>query len=119
MIRAGKTFFDTDYLFRVPSGRFVRLPVPARADVVDVIDGRAIMRLNDAAGGQPAGSLVAYSLAALDRGETPRAEPVFAPLASSPGPGGGWLNRRRRCTPCWWLRCGVRSATSWCSTWPG
>ena len=82
MIRAGKTFFDTDYLFRVPSGRFVRLPVPARADVVDVIDGRAIVRLNDAAGGQPAGSLVAYSLAALDRGETPRAEPVFAPLAS-------------------------------------
>lgn len=32
-----------------------------------------------------------------------------------------WLAdpRMSRCMPCWWRRCGVRSATSWCSTWPG
>lgn len=79
VVRAGKTFFDSDFLFRVPSGAFVKLPLPERADVVDVIDGRAIVRLNRAAAGQPAGALVAYPLDALDRGEAPRAEPVFSP----------------------------------------
>ena len=62
MVRVGTSFFQSDYWVRGNDGRFAKLPLPEQADVVDVIDGRAIVRFNRAALGRPAGAVVAWRL---------------------------------------------------------
>ncbi|MGJ3628016.1 hypothetical protein AB5I41_15360 [Sphingomonas sp. MMS24-JH45] len=75
VVRVGTSFFQSDYWVRGADGRFAKLALPPQADVAEVIDGRAIVRLNKAALGRPAGAVVAYRL------DTPRAAPetVFVP----------------------------------------
>jgi len=81
VIDTGRTFFDHEYRVGLPDGRFVTLPVPAGADLFDVIEGRAIVRLQRAAGAFAAGSLVAYPLTDLAADRAPVAELVLAPTA--------------------------------------
>lgn len=62
MIVISKGDYLNDYLVRRPDGRFAPLGVPDTADVLGVMDGRAILRLNKPAYGQPAGAIVAYAM---------------------------------------------------------
>ncbi len=82
MIAVNTTFFQSDYIVRLPDGRFAPLPLPPGADVRDVIDGRAIVSYSKPAGGFDAGVLVAYSLADVAAGRRAVPEQVMAPTAS-------------------------------------
>lgn len=62
-----------------PDGRLVPAPVPDDADLVDVIDGRAIISLKSDWQGRPAGALVAYEIRGLLAGRNPAIETVFVP----------------------------------------
>jgi prolyl oligopeptidase len=75
VVRVGTSFFQSDYWVRGADGRLAKLPLPPKADIADVIDGRAIVRFNKAALGRPAGAVVAYRL------DQPQAAPetVFVP----------------------------------------
>ena len=79
MVSVGHTFFERELLVRAPDGRFVPLGLPKGADVVDVIGGRAVAKLNVAADGFPAGALVAWSLPEIVAGRRPKGELVMAP----------------------------------------
>lgn len=79
VIDVGVSFFDHRYMVRVPDGRFVPLPLPERAELDDVVDGRAIATLNRASGDLPAGAVVAYALADTAAGRPARPELVMAP----------------------------------------
>ncbi|PZQ60075.1 MAG: S9 family peptidase [Sphingomonas taxi] len=81
MVSVGRTFFERELLVQAADGRFVPLGLPKGADVLDVIDGRAVARLNEAAAGFPAGALVAWSLPEIVAGGRPKGELVMAPGA--------------------------------------
>ncbi|WP_294356941.1 prolyl oligopeptidase family serine peptidase [uncultured Sphingomonas sp.] len=82
MIAVNTTFFQSDYIVRMPDGRFVPLSLPQGADVRDVIDGRAIVSYSKPANGFDAGVLVAYSLADAAAGRRMTPELVMAPTKS-------------------------------------
>jgi len=63
-------------------GRLVRSPLPLDADLLDIIDGRAVAQLNSAWRGMPAGSLVAYRVADVLAGTAPAIEQVMVPTKS-------------------------------------
>ncbi|WP_288456561.1 prolyl oligopeptidase family serine peptidase [uncultured Sphingomonas sp.] len=80
-VDVGRTFFEHEYRLLLPGGGLAKLPAPAGSDLQDVIDGRAIVKLNRALGRIPAGALVGYSLVDLAQGRTPAPELVLAPNA--------------------------------------
>ena len=80
-VDVGRTFFEHEYRLLLPGGGLATLPAPAGSDLQDVIDGRAIVKLNRASGRIPAGALVGYSLVDLAQGRTPAPELVLAPNA--------------------------------------
>ncbi len=80
-VDVGRTFFEHEYRLLLPGGGLAKLPAPAGSDLQDVIDGRAIVKLNRASGRIPAGALVGYSLVDLAQGRTPAPELVLAPNA--------------------------------------
>ena len=79
IVAVNTTFFQSDYIVRMPDGRFVPLPLPQGADVRDVIDGRAIVSYSKPANGFEAGVLVAYALADVAAGRRVTPELVMAP----------------------------------------
>ncbi|KTT71496.1 prolyl oligopeptidase family serine peptidase [Sphingomonas endophytica] len=79
MVSVGHTFFERELLVQDAAGRFVPLGLPKGADVVAVIGGRAVAKLNRAADGFPAGALVAWSLTEIVAGRHPKGELVIAP----------------------------------------
>ncbi len=81
LVDVGRTFFEHEYRLLLPGGGLAKLPAPAGSDLQDVIDGRAIVKLNRASGRIPAGALVGYSLVDLAQGRTPAPELVLAPNA--------------------------------------
>ena len=80
-VDVGRTFFEHEYRLLLPGGGLATLPAPAGSDLQDVIDGRAIVKLNRPSGRIPAGALVGYSLVDLAQGRTPAPELVLAPNA--------------------------------------
>ncbi len=83
MIIRGTDFFHNDVFHMAPGGKLVRSPIPNDADIEDVLDGRAIVRLQTdwSTGGTTykGGSLVAYPIAPLLAGRPAPVETVFAP----------------------------------------
>ncbi len=79
VVSVGHTFFERELLVQDTRGRFVPLGLPKGADVVDVIGGRAVAKLNEAADGFPAGALVAWSLPEIVAGRHPKGELVMVP----------------------------------------
>lgn len=65
----------------LPDGRLVASPLPADAEVQDVLDGRLIAKVLTPWRGYPAGSLVAYAIADVLAGRPPAVEEVFRPTA--------------------------------------
>ena len=83
VIDRGVSFFESEY-FLMTSGGLVRLPLPLKASVDGLIDGRLIVTLKQdwtPPGGAPLpqGALVALSLKALERGEAGPVEVLIAP----------------------------------------
>jgi prolyl oligopeptidase len=60
-------------------GSLIRSPLPADADIQDVLNGRVVALLNSAWRGMPAGSLIAYRIADLLAGRVPAIEQVMVP----------------------------------------
>lgn len=83
MIDRSPTFWTTELSHVTPDGRLVRSPLPDTATPEAVVDGRLVARLfADWKLGErtiPAGTVVAYDIAALERGEQPPIETVFSP----------------------------------------
>ncbi|WP_076070980.1 prolyl oligopeptidase family serine peptidase [Sphingomonas montana] len=75
----GLDFYRSELSHVAPDGRLVPSPLPADADVQDVIDGRLIAKLNSAWGSQPQGALVAYRIADVLAGRPVTPELVLAP----------------------------------------
>jgi len=84
-INRGLTFW-TNQVSLVTPGGLRPVPKPDTADIVDMIDGRLIVRLNEAleAGGHelPAGALIGYDIAAIAEGRETLPELVMAPTES-------------------------------------
>ena len=74
------SFFEYEYHYAKDAGEFAKLPLPANADLEDVLDGQAIFLLREdwtyRGKAYKQGSLVAYDLASK------RAELVMAPAPS-------------------------------------
>lgn len=75
-------FYTSQINHVAPDGRLVPTPLPADAEIRDVLDGRLIASLGSPWGDYPAGALVAYSIDDLVAGGTPAIELVFAPRTS-------------------------------------
>ncbi|HEY5106324.1 MAG TPA: prolyl oligopeptidase family serine peptidase [Caulobacteraceae bacterium] len=83
VIERGVSFFEHEFFLLTPGG-LVRLPLPLKASVEGLIDGRMIVTLKEdwtpAGGAQlPSGSLIALDLKALERGDSGRVELLIAP----------------------------------------
>ncbi len=75
----GLDFYHEELSHIAPDGRLVRSPLPADAEVEDVLGGRLIAKLQTPWQGRPAGALVAYDISAVLAGRTPVVETVFLP----------------------------------------
>jgi len=75
-------FYTEELSHIAPDGRLVRSPLPADAEVQDVLGGRLIAKLQTPWQGRPAGALVAYDIGAALAGRTPAVETVFLPDAT-------------------------------------
>jgi prolyl oligopeptidase len=82
IVRRGVDFYTTELHHVAPDGRLVASPLPATADLQDILDGRAIAQLNKDWNGFPAGSLIAYRIDDVLAGRKPVFEQVFAPGAT-------------------------------------
>jgi prolyl oligopeptidase len=82
----GKTFWTNEYRLLTPEGRLVSVPLPADAELEDVLNGRLIGKLQSPldAGGQklPEGAVVAWNLADIAAGRASAPELVIAPSRS-------------------------------------
>lgn len=77
------TFFGSEKYLLTDKGA-AKLPFPDKSDISGLVDGRMIVRLNEAwtpEGSQPiaAGAIVAVDLAALRAGTAPKVETLFSP----------------------------------------
>lgn len=84
MITRNKSFYTTDFYLRRPGndGDYNRTIIPETAELRAVIDGQAIVFLNDPSGSSPAGSLLAMPLLELARGDMVPIIEVMTPTAS-------------------------------------
>lgn len=83
MISRNKTFYTSDvYLPHPVTGTYSRSVIPETADLRAVIDGQAILFLNDAVGDFAAGSLLALPLDTMARGDQVPFVPVMTPTRS-------------------------------------
>lgn len=83
MISRNKTFYTSDVYLRHPvTGTYSRSVIPETADLRAVIDGQAILFLNDAIGDFAAGSLLALPLDTMARGDQVPFVPVMTPTRS-------------------------------------
>ncbi len=85
IIERGVSFFESEFYLMTPDG-VVRLPLPLKASVDGLIDGRLIVTLKQdwtPAGGAllASGSLIALDLKALERGQSGPVELLIAPGA--------------------------------------
>ncbi len=78
----GIDFYHNEISHIAPDGQLVRVPLPADAELEDVIDGRLIAKLQTPFADRPAGALVAYSIPDLLAGKTPAIETVLLPTKS-------------------------------------
>ena len=74
-------FYQSKVSHLADNGQLVPTPLPADADIVDVLDGRVIASLKSPWQNRPAGALVAYSIPDLLAGKAPVIETVFVPNA--------------------------------------
>jgi prolyl oligopeptidase len=81
MLVRGVDFYHRKVSHIAPDGRLVPTPLPDDAEIVDVLDGRAIATLKSDWQGHKAGSVVAYSIPDVLAGKTPTIETVFVPNA--------------------------------------
>ncbi|MEA3038785.1 MAG: prolyl oligopeptidase [Sphingomonadales bacterium] len=82
LVGRGKTFWTNEYRLLAPSGRLVPVPVPADAELQDVIAGRLIVKLQTRLGRFGEGTLVAYPLDRIAAGEPALPSLVMAPSAT-------------------------------------
>ncbi|KTE42352.1 MULTISPECIES: prolyl oligopeptidase family serine peptidase [unclassified Sphingopyxis] len=84
MISRNKSFYTTDFYLRRPGndGDYNRTIIPETAELRAVIDGQAIVFLNDPSGSSPAGSLLAMPLLEMARGDMVPIIEVMTPSAS-------------------------------------
>lgn len=84
MISRNKSFYTTDFYLRRPGndGDYNRTIIPETAELRAVIDGQAIVFLNDPSGSSPAGSLLAMPLLEMARGDMVPIIEVMTPTAS-------------------------------------
>jgi prolyl oligopeptidase len=82
LVGRGKTFWTTEYRLLTPSGRLVPVPVPADAELQDVIGGRLIVKLQTRLGRFGEGTLVAYPLDRIAAGQPAAPSLVMAPTAT-------------------------------------
>lgn len=79
-ISRNKSFYTNDYYLPHPAdGSYHTTVIPDTADLRAVIDGQAIVFLNQALGDFPAGSLLALPLDAMARGDQTAFVPVMTP----------------------------------------
>ncbi|HVI31923.1 prolyl oligopeptidase family serine peptidase [Phenylobacterium sp.] len=77
IVQRGLTFYESEYSLLTDRG-LVRIPLPAKAQQQDYVDGQVIFTLQEAWGGFQPGALIAYELAALKAG-TAKPQLIFAP----------------------------------------
>jgi prolyl oligopeptidase len=82
LVGRGKTFWTNEYKLLTPSGRLVPVPVPADAELQDVISGRLIVKLQTRLGRFGEGTLVAYPLDRIAAGQPAPPSLVMAPSAT-------------------------------------
>ena len=77
VVANSKTFFESEYALWTPQG-LKAMPLPAKSDIVGLVEGRLVVRISEAWRGMPEGALIAVPLdRAGDAGLTP--ELIFAP----------------------------------------
>ncbi len=77
----GVDFYHSEISHIAPDGHLVRSPLPTDAAIEDVLDGRAIAKLQSAWRGHPAGAVVAYRIDDVIAGRDASVETVFVPNA--------------------------------------
>lgn len=84
VISRSKSFYTTDYyLPNIDASRYIRTIIPESADLRAVVDGQAIVFLNEDFGdGFPAGSLIALSLDDMSADRQAPIIPVMTPTAA-------------------------------------
>jgi prolyl oligopeptidase len=78
----GIGFYADKRFILAPDGRLVELPIPETAVLETLIDGQAIVSLIDRLGQFQPGSVVAFDMAAMLKGERPAPTLVMAPSKS-------------------------------------
>jgi prolyl oligopeptidase len=81
MITQSVSYWETRYHHVRADGSLAVSPLPLDAEVKDMLDGRVIAVINKDWADWKAGSIVAYDAAAVERGDDPATELVFAPSA--------------------------------------
>ncbi|MET0274811.1 MAG: prolyl oligopeptidase family serine peptidase [Phenylobacterium sp.] len=81
LIKRGLTFYESEYSLLTNAG-LKRVPLPAKAEYQDYVDGQAVFTIQQPWGGFGAGAVIAYDLAALTK--DPAA--AKARLVFQPGP---------------------------------
>ncbi len=84
IISRNKSFYTTDFYLRRPGndGDYNKTIIPETAELRAVIDGQAIVFLNDPSGSSPAGALLAMPLLEMARGDMAPIVEVMTPTAS-------------------------------------
>jgi prolyl oligopeptidase len=81
IVQRAVDFYHRQISHVAANGRLVASPLPDDAEIVDVIDGRAIAQLKSDWQGHPTGALIAYSIPDLLAGKPLVIEGVFEPNA--------------------------------------